>query len=247
MIWSPTEDEALRALYPNAPLAEVLEALPGRTHASVYRRASVFKLKRSQRDRPNTTPTKRPPMKRHVAPAVPPRLGYVKYPVTVIDGVAGKQCTACGWRPLAKFAKHSRCAGGRRHTCTTCTSRDHYAKSPERIIAAVRSWQRRHPADVRINKQAADRRRKARYRVVGRVTSQELRGLLVAYAGICAYCTSPATTFDHVIPLCRDGLHVASNIVPACSPCNSRKHTKTPEEWGHLPRTPEPSCRSSDT
>ncbi len=32
-------------------------------------------------------------------------------------------------------------------------------------------------------------------------------------------------------PLSRGGHHVAANVVPACGPCNYRKHTKTVLEF----------------
>jgi len=36
---------------------------------------------------------------------------------------------------------------------------------------------------------------------------------------------------DHRIPLSRGGRHEIENITPACKPCNSRKHTRTEEEF----------------
>ena len=45
--------------------------------------------------------------------------------------------------------------------------------------------------------------------------------------GICVYCDTALTpeegTEDHVIPLSKGGENNISNIVLACSPCNSRK------------------------
>lgn len=42
----------------------------------------------------------------------------------------------------------------------------------------------------------------------------------------CYYCkrTMQRLTMDHVIPISKGGLHTASNVVPACRACNSRKH-----------------------
>ena len=41
----------------------------------------------------------------------------------------------------------------------------------------------------------------------------------------CHYCqqVKQRLTMDHVIPLSKGGHHMASNIVPACRTCNSRK------------------------
>src|SRR4051812_43312051 len=39
----------------------------------------------------------------------------------------------------------------------------------------------------------------------------------------CAYCSAPATTVDHVVPLALGGTHGEGNLTPACSSCNSSK------------------------
>ncbi len=43
----------------------------------------------------------------------------------------------------------------------------------------------------------------------------------------CAYCDSPASTVDHVVPLVRGGTNFEGNLTPACRSCNSRKG------WAH--------------
>jgi hypothetical protein len=47
----------------------------------------------------------------------------------------------------------------------------------------------------------------------------------------CAYCGYPANSLDHLIPWARGGHHVAENLVPACTSCNSSKHTKYGSEF----------------
>lgn len=47
----------------------------------------------------------------------------------------------------------------------------------------------------------------------------------------CAYCGRRAKghlTQDHITPLSKGGSHTASNIVPACRSCNTKKHTGPP-------------------
>ncbi len=52
--------------------------------------------------------------------------------------------------------------------------------------------------------------------------------------GICNYCEerfSPAElTMDHIVPVCRGGKSVKSNILPCCKDCNSEKKYLTPAE-----------------
>lgn len=50
----------------------------------------------------------------------------------------------------------------------------------------------------------------------------------------CQYChkvfAEKKLTVDHVMPLSRGGKHKWTNIVAACSPCNNKKGSKTPDE-----------------
>lgn len=54
----------------------------------------------------------------------------------------------------------------------------------------------------------------------------------------CAYCREPLQAdppwhVEHVTPIARGGSGLLSNLAPSCPPCNSRKGTKTAEEYGH--------------
>ncbi len=84
----------------------------------------------------------------------------------------------------------------------------------------VRSYQRKHKALM----QGAS---------ISDFTDYDWRDLLFLYDHRCAYCRTDKKelTQDHVIPLSRGGDHTITNIVPACQSCNSRKGTKTLEEW----------------
>jgi 5-methylcytosine-specific restriction endonuclease McrA len=54
-----------------------------------------------------------------------------------------------------------------------------------------------------------------------------------AFGWACAYCgiDSVPMTMDHVIPIANGGHDTASNIVPACLSCNSRKNNRSAEEF----------------
>ena len=61
----------------------------------------------------------------------------------------------------------------------------------------------------------------------------------------CQYCGRPAgelkpreaLTRDHVIPLSRGGTNDWTNVVTACSPCNTKKGNRLPHEIGMIPLT----------
>ena len=61
----------------------------------------------------------------------------------------------------------------------------------------------------------------------------------------CQYCHRPqgelrhreCLTRDHLIPLSRGGTNEWTNVVTACSPCNTRKANHLPEEIGMHPIT----------
>lgn len=121
-------------------------------------------------------------------------------------------------------------------------------KNPERSRAIKRSWSQRNPENAR--KQAKryakrhpdkvlerNKRRRARERgAPGDYSRAEWFACLARWDYECAYCTLPFTsdrlpTQDHMLPLTRGGHHVDANIVPACRSCNSRKRTRTAEEF----------------
>jgi 5-methylcytosine-specific restriction endonuclease McrA len=163
----------------------------------------------------------------------PPRLGTTKNIVMMRGGADGKVCYCCeNWLALEKFAKHATCAGGRRNICSTCEGRSAYEKYREKKIAAVRRWQKTHPEKYKVIKNAANRRRHGKIMSGPGISARKFRELFESYGGMCGYChTRKATTIDHKIPLSRGGLHEIKNVIPACKPCNFRKHQKTTEEW----------------
>ena len=65
------------------------------------------------------------------------------------------------------------------------------------------------------------------------LTHNQWREIVERYNGRCIYCGEIAkpVTQDHMIPLSRGGAHTASNVIPACRLCNSRKSARTVEEF----------------
>lgn len=107
----------------------------------------------------------------------------------------------------------------------------------ERARAGNRDYARRHAAALLVKRRhyrAANRdlirtlnnRHKAlkRNAPVNDLTTAQWRDIKAAYGQRCAYCKKRRfLTMDHVIPLSKGGSHTASNIVPACGSCNSKK------------------------
>lgn len=59
--------------------------------------------------------------------------------------------------------------------------------------------------------------------VPGTVTAEQLFGRLRVFGSRCYLCLGEANGFDHVKPLVAGGPHLASNLRPICTSCNSTK------------------------
>ena len=131
-------------------------------------------------------------------------------------------------------------------------------RNPEKARAAMRRWRARHPqvhaartraryardpkrfqerTDASPNRPAVRRamhhRRRARILGAGpHFTAAEWTALVEAHGNRCAYDgRSGPFHADHRLPLDRGGTNEIANILPACAPCNLRKHTMTEEEF----------------
>lgn len=65
------------------------------------------------------------------------------------------------------------------------------------------------------------------------LTNKQWFAIVESYNGHCCYCgrTDLPLTQDHIHSLNRGGNHTASNVAPACQPCNSSKGAKMLDEW----------------
>jgi hypothetical protein len=85
----------------------------------------------------------------------------------------------------------------------------------------------RAPTDSRSSRKARERDAPG----LGYSARKTLRDKWVAQGRRCTYCTRPATTLDHVVPLVRGGTNHEGNITPCCKWCNSSKAGWTVIEW----------------
>ncbi|KKK50203.1 hypothetical protein LCGC14_3127360 [marine sediment metagenome] len=69
----------------------------------------------------------------------------------------------------------------------------------------------------------------------GHCSPEQWLARVIMHGWSCFYCGKPLTgqtlTADHLIPLIKGGSNWPSNLVPACKPCNSSKHSKTLSEF----------------
>ena len=118
-----------------------------------------------------------------------------------------------------------------------------YERHGEKLRAGVRRYyaenkeviaERRAAPEGRRKRVIAQQRREARKRNQGGsgVTQEQWEEILEDHGHACAYCGSEGPLhMDHVQPISRGGSHDASNVVPACKPCNSSKNDRTVAEW----------------
>jgi 5-methylcytosine-specific restriction endonuclease McrA len=101
-----------------------------------------------------------------------------------------------------------------------------YKANPERAAEQRRQY-RRANSDKHLE---ANRKRRACKLGAPILTLDYAQwALILDYFGrACAYCgaTGVALTQDHIVPLSRGGEHSATNVVPACRHCNSRKFAR---------------------
>lgn len=102
-------------------------------------------------------------------------------------------------------------------------SRRYYADHREEAL----EYRRRYREENRDKIRAANQRRKRLQRgaTVHDLTLEQWAEIQALFVHRCAYCgrDDRPLTQDHLIALSRGGGHTATNVVPACQPCNSRK------------------------
>ena len=107
-------------------------------------------------------------------------------------------------------------------------TRARYARDPKRFQERIDASPNRTAV-----RRAMHQRRRARILGAGpSFTAGEWTALVAAHGGHCAYCGKARPLHaDHRLPLERGGKSDIANILPACAPCNLRKHLMTEEEF----------------
>lgn len=126
-------------------------------------------------------------------------------------------CTGCkAWLAADLVVRNNRC-----RACLRAYERERYASDPK-----YRQERRQHAH--------------ARRRGVDPVPVEGQERLMHSFCGQCAYCPSPATTWDHVIPISKGGRTTPDNILPCCVSCNASKGNRDLFRWldqtGRIPQ-----------
>jgi 5-methylcytosine-specific restriction endonuclease McrA len=115
-----------------------------------------------------------------------------------------------------------------RKVCPLISSdrRLYYLVNAEKIKAKARAYHAANPIKSRERRH----RRRARFNEVFRdLTDVQWREIVLRFGGRCAYCDRKTKlTIDHITPIIELGAHTASNVVPACHKCNTRKRIGPP-------------------
>lgn len=106
--------------------------------------------------------------------------------------------------------------------------RERDAKNRDKINEKSRAFRAAHPEVHRAHNHA--RRARKRNASSNDLTARQWEEIKEAYGHRCVYCgrKMQRLTQDHITPLIQGGGHTASNIVPACQSCNSKKHDGAP-------------------
>jgi 5-methylcytosine-specific restriction endonuclease McrA len=157
-----------------------------------------------------------------------------------------KRCGRCDRvQPLEHFCLSRYTKDGHNNRCRTCDAlksaayqpcrrkKDRLRKRALRLNADVRTrevaytqrWRQAHPEQNASHWQR--RRARKKQAPVNDMTVGQWQEIKAVYGYRCVYCgiKNVALTQDHLTPLSNGGSHTATNIVPACVSCNSKKGT----------------------
>lgn len=146
---------------------------------------------------------------------------YTPSIVTLKDGVY-KVCSFCGdVKPIHEFPKNGKNKDGStkyRDDCKTCYNiRRRENATKKKHTDFVGGMKRRGESNIEY-------------------THQQWKEAVIYFGGECCYCgrtmrKGERLTKDHLVPISAGGRTIQSNIVPACSSCNSSKGAEDFREW----------------
>ena len=145
---------------------------------------------------------------------------YGTYPSETKDGM--RRCVFCGeWKPLEDFPRNGYDEEGnvaRRLDCRTCYNIRRQENSAKKSHSDFIGGQKR------------------RGEAIPKLSHQEWKEIMIFFGGECAYCgctpkRNQRLTRDHLLAISAGGVTEQSNMVPACSSCNSSKGSEDFKDW----------------
>jgi 5-methylcytosine-specific restriction endonuclease McrA len=129
---------------------------------------------------------------------------------------------------ISTEAKHAYQHDAKKRAAIDARNKRYAEAHAEEIRAYFQQWVKDHPEQIAVI--AGKRRARLGNAPVNDLTPAQWREIKETFKHCCAYCgkKSKKLTMDHITPLIKGGSHTASNIVPACKSCNSKKHTGPP-------------------
>ena len=112
---------------------------------------------------------------------------------------------------------------------------NYHLKNRAEILDYHSQHYREHPE---VSVAAHQNRRVQELSAEGSFTPKEFLDKCKMLGNRCMYCRRDDMPLgpDHAIPLSRRGSNNIDNIVPSCKSCNTRKNTKTPDEYARAKR-----------
>ena len=151
----------------------------------------------------------------------------------------GKKCRVCNEvKPASSFYDKKESSDKLSYECKTCVAHYRIAyKQTERGREITRINNRRWKHNYKLSRPDdyhskyvlyAHNYRARQKNADPNFTVADWREVLEKYNHRCAYCggSDKKLTVEHVVALDNGGSHNKDNIVPACGPCNFRKHTR---------------------
>jgi 5-methylcytosine-specific restriction endonuclease McrA len=151
-----------------------------------------------------------------------------KYKTTHREDILARRRAICAANPEKQRARNRKYYVEHPEEMRART-RQHRIDHPEKVKASYTAWVKKNPGQSAIRTQK--RRARKANAPINDFTHAQWVAMQEAYDHRCVYCgkrRKGKLTQDHITPLSKGGSHTLSNIVPACSPCNSSKFTNGP-------------------